>query len=63
MLDIMELLWQNIVLEEPIRYTKSDADNLNNSEEYTVEPDLTNSYSYSVNHDTPEDYSTVSYSV
>ena len=28
MLDIMELLWQNIVLEVPIRYTKSDADNL-----------------------------------
>ena len=27
-LDIMELLWQNIVLEVPIRYTKSDADNL-----------------------------------
>ena len=28
MLDIMEFLWQNIVLEMPIRYTKSDADNL-----------------------------------
>jgi len=28
MLDIMELLWENIVLEVPIRYTKSDADNL-----------------------------------
>lgn len=28
MLDINELLWQNIVLEVPIRYTKSDADNL-----------------------------------
>lgn len=28
MLDIMELLWQNIVLEVPIRYTLSDADNL-----------------------------------
>ncbi len=27
-LDIMELLWQNIVLEVPIRYTQSDADNL-----------------------------------
>lgn len=27
-LDIMELLWQNIVLEVPIRYTKSDAQNL-----------------------------------
>ena len=24
----MELLWQNIVLEVPIRYTQSDADNL-----------------------------------
>lgn len=28
LLDINELLWQNIVLEVPIRYTKSDADNL-----------------------------------
>ena len=28
MLDITEFLWQNIVLEMPIRYTKSDADNL-----------------------------------
>jgi len=27
-LDIIELLWQNIVLEVPIRYTKSDAQNL-----------------------------------
>ena len=27
-LDIMELLWENIVLEVPIRYTKSDAENL-----------------------------------
>lgn len=27
-LDIMELLWQNIVLEVPIRYTHSDAQNL-----------------------------------
>ena len=27
-LDIIELLWQNIVLEVPIRYTQSDADNL-----------------------------------
>ena len=25
MLDLVELLWQNIVLEVPIRYTKSDA--------------------------------------
>ena len=28
MLDIMELLWENIVLEVPIRYTQSDAENL-----------------------------------
>ena len=28
LLDIKEFLWQNIVLEVPIRYTKSDADNL-----------------------------------
>ena len=28
MLDIIELLWQNIVLEVPIRFTKSDAENL-----------------------------------
>ena len=28
LLDIKEFLWQNIVLEMPIRYTKSDADNL-----------------------------------
>lgn len=27
-LDIIELLWENIVLEEPISYTLSDADNL-----------------------------------
>ena len=27
-LDIMELLWENIVLEVPIRYTQSDAENL-----------------------------------
>ena len=27
-LDIMEFLWQNIVLEVPIRYTLCDADNL-----------------------------------
>ena len=28
LLDIKEFLWQNIVLEVPIRYTKSDAQNL-----------------------------------
>ena len=28
MLDIIELLWQNIVLEVPIRFTNSDAENL-----------------------------------
>ena len=28
LLDIKEFLWQNIVLEVPIRYTKSDAENL-----------------------------------
>lgn len=46
MLDIMELLWQNIVLEVPIRYTLSDADNLkgdnwkviDESYEETVDP-------------------------
>lgn len=27
-LDLLEFLWQNIVLEVPIRYTKSDAHNL-----------------------------------
>lgn len=28
MLDIIEFLWENIVLEVPIRYTQSDAENL-----------------------------------
>lgn len=47
-LDLKELLWQNIVLEVPIRYTKSDADNLkgdhwkviNESEEKEIDPRL-----------------------
>ena len=46
LLDIKELLWQNIVLEVPIRYTKSDADNLkgdhwkviNESEKSEIDP-------------------------
>ena len=48
LLDIKEFLWQNIVLEVPIRYTKSDADNLkgdhwkviNESEEKKIDPRL-----------------------
>ncbi len=48
LLDIKEFLWQNIVLEVPIRYTKSDADNLkgdhwkviNESEEKEIDPRL-----------------------
>ena len=55
MLDIMELLWQNIVLEEPIRYTKSDADNLkgdnwqvlsDNNKEEKIDPRMQKLYDY-----------------
>ncbi len=55
MLDIMELLWQNIVLEMPIRYTKSDADNLkgdnwqvitNNDKEDEIDPRMQKLYDY-----------------
>jgi len=46
LLDIKEFLWQNIVLEVPIRYTKSDAQNLkgenweviNESKEEEIDP-------------------------
>ena len=54
-LDIMELLWENIVLEVPIRYTKSDAENLkgnnwevlsNSKEEETIDPRMQKLYDY-----------------
>ena len=55
MLDIMEFLWQNIVLEVPIRYTLSDADNLkgdnwqvlsNNKHEEEIDPRMQKLYDY-----------------
>ena len=55
MLDIMEFLWQNIVLEVPIRYTKSDADNLkgenwsvinNNEDTNEIDPRMQKLYDY-----------------
>ena len=55
MLDIMEFLWQNIVLEMPIRYTKSDADNLKGdnwqvinevADEKEIDPRLQKLYDY-----------------
>ena len=55
MLDIMELLWQNIVLEVPIRYTKSDADNLkgdnwkvlsDSSRDQEIDPRMQKLYDY-----------------
>ena len=55
MLDIMEFLWQNIVLEMPIRYTKSDADNLkgdnwqvisDNKDEDEIDPRMQKLYDY-----------------
>ena len=54
-LDIMELLWENIVLEVPIRYTKSDADNLKGDnwkvlsddfEEKEIDPRMQKLYDY-----------------
>lgn len=54
-LDIMELLWQNIVLEVPIRYTKSDAHNLKgdnwevlslDEKKETIDPRLQKLYEY-----------------
>ena len=54
-IDIMEFLWQNIVLEVPIRYTKSDADNLKgdnwkvineDEEEEKIDPRLQKLYEY-----------------
>ena len=55
MLDIMEFLWQNIVLEVPIRYTKNDADNLkgenwsvinNNEDKKEIDPRMQKLYDY-----------------
>lgn len=55
MLDILEFLWQNIVLEMPIRYTKSDADNLkgdnwqvisDNNIEDEIDPRMQKLYDY-----------------
>ncbi|MBE6155929.1 MAG: DUF177 domain-containing protein [Firmicutes bacterium] len=55
MLDIMELLWENIVLEVPIRYTQSDAKDLKgdnwkvineSSEEKTIDPRMQKLYDY-----------------
>lgn len=55
MLDIIELLWQNIVLEVPIRYTQSDAENMKgnnwevlneNSKEETIDPRMQKLYDY-----------------
>ena len=55
LLDIMEFLWQNIVLEVPIRYTKSDADNLkgdnwqvisDNNNEEEIDPRMQKLYDY-----------------
>lgn len=54
-LDIMELLWENIVLEVPIRYTKSDAENLKGDnwkvlseslEEDKIDPRMQKLYDY-----------------
>ncbi|MBQ6841050.1 MAG: DUF177 domain-containing protein [Bacilli bacterium] len=54
-LDIMELLWENIVLEVPIRYTKSDAEDLKGdnwkvlnetSEEKEIDPRMAKLYDY-----------------
>ena len=54
-LDIMELLWENIVLEVPIRYTKSDAENLKGDnwkvlseslEEEKIDPRMQKLYDY-----------------
>ena len=54
-LDIIELLWENIVLEVPIRYTKGDADNLKGdnwkvlnetSEEDKIDPRMAKLYDY-----------------
>jgi uncharacterized metal-binding protein YceD (DUF177 family) len=51
----MEFLWQNIVLEVPIRYTKSDADNLkgdnwqvisDNNNEEEIDPRMQKLYDY-----------------
>lgn len=55
LLDIMEFLWQNIVLEVPIRYTKSDAVNLkgdnwqvisDNNNEEKIDPRMQKLYDY-----------------
>ena len=55
LLDIMEFLWQNIVLEVPIRYTKSDAVNLkgdnwqvisDNNNEEEIDPRMQKLYDY-----------------
>lgn len=53
-LDIMELLWENIVLEVPIRYTKSDAENLkgdnwevlSDNKEDKIDPRMQKLYDY-----------------
>lgn len=54
-LDIMELLWENIVLEVPIRYTKSDAEDLkgdnwkvlsDNIQESKIDPRMQKLYDY-----------------
>lgn len=52
-LDLVEFLWQNIVLEVPIRYTQSDADNLEgdnwkvkSNQEGTVDPRMQKLYDY-----------------
>ena len=49
----MEFLWQNIILEVPIRYTKSDADNLSgdnwqviNGDEEKIDPRMQKLYDY-----------------
>lgn len=55
MLDIIELLWQNIVLEVPIRYTQSDAGNMKgdnwkvineSSREKEIDPRMQKLYDY-----------------
>ena len=53
LLDLMEFLWQNIILEVPIRYTKSDADNLSgdnwqviNGDEEKIDPRMQKLYDY-----------------
>jgi len=54
MLDIMELLWENIVLEVPIRYTKSDAEDLkgdnwevlSDNKEDKIDPRMQKLYDY-----------------